>query len=57
MEAYDGLIDRLFVDAGDAADESLGDKEGISVIAHDTLLTGPDSGARFAGVVLESGMP
>jgi LPPG:FO 2-phospho-L-lactate transferase len=57
MEAYDGLIDRLFVDAGDAADESLGDKEGISVIAHDTRLTGPDSGAQFAGIVLESGMP
>jgi LPPG:FO 2-phospho-L-lactate transferase len=56
MEAYHGLIDRLFVDVGDADDEALGETMNMAVIAEDTRLTGPDAGARFAGLLLESGI-
>ncbi len=56
MEAYHGLIDRLFVDVGDADDEALSGRMNMTVIAEDTRLTGPDAGARFAGLLLESGI-
>jgi LPPG:FO 2-phospho-L-lactate transferase len=57
LEAYDGLIDTLYVDAGDAGDVSLGDEFGVSVVAADTRLDRPDSGAGFAWRVVAGAPP
>ena len=52
LEAYEGLIDTLYVDQGDAADIPLGDDVGVTIIAADTMLTGPDSGAGLAARIV-----
>ncbi len=52
LEAYEGLISRLFVDISDADDAVLGDERGVSVIPADTRLAG-ERGVRFATMVLE----
>ncbi len=52
LEAYEGLIARLFIDLADSGDVSLGDRYGVEVIPTDTRLNG-DNGVRFASFLLE----
>jgi LPPG:FO 2-phospho-L-lactate transferase len=54
LEAYDGLIDVLYVDTADSDDAAIGDAFDVAVIPADTLLTGEDRGAAFASRILES---
>ena len=52
LECYDGLIDTLFVDEGDAADISLGEPRGVRVVARDTHLGGEDGGSGLALAII-----
>ena len=52
LEAYSGVLDVLYVDAGDADDISLADDAGVRITAADTRLDG-DRGVRFAATLLE----
>ena len=52
LEAYDGLIDTLYIDTIDSDDVAIGDDFGVAVIAADTRLTGIDDGAGFAASIL-----
>jgi LPPG:FO 2-phospho-L-lactate transferase len=54
LEAYDGLLDVLYIDTADAEDVSVGDDFGVVVVPADTLLTAADRGAAFASTVLET---
>jgi LPPG:FO 2-phospho-L-lactate transferase len=53
LEAYDGLIDVLYVDEADSNDVPIGDTFDVVVIAANTLLTGDDRGAAFAARLLD----
>jgi LPPG:FO 2-phospho-L-lactate transferase len=53
LEAYDGLIDALFVDAADSQDASIGDDFGVVVVPGDTRLTGVGQGAALANTILD----
>jgi LPPG:FO 2-phospho-L-lactate transferase len=53
LESYAGSIGYLFVDEQDRDDVPLGDEFDVTVIAADTRLGGPDSGAAFATLLLE----
>ena len=52
LEAYDGLIDTLFIDTADSADVPIGDEFGVVVIPENIRLTGPDNGAAFASHIM-----
>lgn len=52
LAAYDGLIDVLFIDAGDRADVILGANSDTDVVAANTWLD-EDNGPRFAATLLE----
>jgi len=52
LEAYDGLIDRLFIDNQDSDDTSLGPEFDVTVVPGDTNLNGQDNGATFARSML-----
>ena len=52
LEAYRGLMTRLYIDEADESDTALGDGFGVQVIPADTNLTGPDLGAAFASDIL-----
>jgi hypothetical protein len=52
LEAYDGLLDLLVVDEGDAADAALSSGS-TRVVAADTRITEPGAAARFATWLLE----
>jgi LPPG:FO 2-phospho-L-lactate transferase len=52
LEAYDGLIDVLYIDEADSEDAPTGDDFGVVVIPGDTRLTGVDHGAAFASELL-----
>ena len=53
LEAYDGLIDALFIDETDSRDTPIGDDFGVVVIPADTRLTGIDQGAVLANEILD----
>lgn len=53
LEAYRGLMDRLYIDDADAADTTLGNDFSVQVIPADTNLTGPDLGVSLASAILE----
>lgn len=53
LEAYDGLIDVLYVDEADSRDVPIGDGFDVAVVPGDTRLTGEDHGAAFASEILE----
>ena len=57
LEAYDGLIDTLFIDTGDRADVPIGDEFDIAVVAANTRLTGSDGGSAFANALLKVTSP
>lgn len=52
LDAYEGLIDVLFIDASDHADVALGGNHGVDVVATNTWLD-PDNGPRFAATLME----
>ena len=52
LEAYDGLVDHLFIDEGDRNDVPMGDDFGVTVVPADTRLTDGDHGAAFARTIL-----
>ena len=54
LEAYDGLIDVLYVDEADSDDVVIGDAFNVAVVPADTVLTGEDRGAGFASLILDS---
>lgn len=56
LEAYDQLIDTLFVDSADEADVSLGPIFDVEIVPADTRLTGDDMGAGFASLLVERGL-
>jgi len=53
LEAYDRLIDTLFIDVTDRVDVPIGDDFGVTVVPGDTRLTGGDHGAAFANEILD----
>jgi len=53
LEAYEGLIDVLYIDDADSRDEPMGDEFGVVVVPANTRLTGEDLGAAFATEILE----
>jgi LPPG:FO 2-phospho-L-lactate transferase len=55
LEAYAGMLDVLYVDAGDADDVSLSESSGVRIIAANTRLDG-DQGSRFAANLLDKAM-
>ncbi len=55
LEAYAGMLDLLYVDAGDSDDVSLSGTTGVQVVAADTRLDG-DRGTRFASTLLDRAM-
>jgi LPPG:FO 2-phospho-L-lactate transferase len=50
VRAYEGLLDVLVIDKGDAADAAL--IEGISVVVDDTLIKEPSASARLGRAIL-----
>ena len=56
LEAYAGMLDRLYIDSGDALDVVLSAGSGVDIVATDTRLNG-ESGHRFAGELLDRAMP
>jgi LPPG:FO 2-phospho-L-lactate transferase len=50
VEAYEGLLDVLVIDKGDAADAAL--IEGIDVVVEDTLIKEPSASARLGRAIL-----
>jgi LPPG:FO 2-phospho-L-lactate transferase len=52
LEAYDGLIDILFIDRPDSPDIPIGEDFGVVVLPADTRLTGVDHGAALAREIL-----
>jgi len=48
LQAYDGLVDVLYIDEGDAADVGLARAAGVAILAANTNLGGADLGAPFA---------
>jgi len=55
LAAYEGLLDLLVVDTGDADDEALS-TAGTRIVAADTRITDPDAAARFAAWMLEEAL-
>ena len=56
LAAYSGMLDVLYIDAGDADDISLAEEAGVQITAADTRLDG-DRGMRFAASLLDRAMP
>jgi len=54
LEAYDGLIDILYIDTADAEDVPIGHDFGVGVVPADTLLTAADQGSALATTILET---
>lgn len=52
LEAYRGLVHRLYIDTADAPDASLGAEFGVAVDAVDATLTGPDLGSSLTTAIL-----
>jgi hypothetical protein len=52
LEAYEGLIDYLFVDDQDENDRNLGEGFGVTVVPGNTRLDVQDEGASFAAELL-----
>ena len=52
LKAYEGLLDLLVVDAGDADDQALQTPD-TRIIAADTRITDPEAAARFAEWLME----
>jgi LPPG:FO 2-phospho-L-lactate transferase len=57
LEAYDGLIDHLFIDTADASDVALGPEFNVAIHPCNTLLSGADEGAGFAAQIIETVTP
>ncbi len=55
LEAYSGMLDVLYVDAGDSDDVSLAENAGVQILAEETRLDG-DRGLRFAASLLDRAM-
>jgi LPPG:FO 2-phospho-L-lactate transferase len=53
LSAYGSLLNYLVVDTADAADVATLAERGPTVVAMDTLLSGPDGGAQVARAVLD----
>jgi LPPG:FO 2-phospho-L-lactate transferase len=53
LEAYDGMIDALYIDETDRQDAAMSGDLGIEVIPADTRLTGVDQGAALANQILD----
>jgi LPPG:FO 2-phospho-L-lactate transferase len=52
LEAYEGIIDALVIDRGDADDVALASAFGVPIIVAGTRLTGPDGGRPCVDAVL-----